>query len=175
VTLDSYSYMYSSFSVSPDMSSTTKSDIGYDIWVNNWAGEIMIQHQLINIPPCTSYASKVIATNVQFGGTNGVPVQTWNLCQFGIPPTNWMEIVWQITDPGGTNNFGVSSSSVDIYAMLKYLEGNTACYNTSGVGQACMPTGSTFTSTEYGFEISSTGGLSKNFTVNDFTLTSSKP
>lgn len=57
--------------------------------------------------------------------------------------------------------------------MLKYLEGNTACYSTSGPGSACLPASSTFTSTEYGFEISSTGGLSKQFTVNSFTLTAS--
>lgn len=82
-TLDSYSYMYSSFSETPDTSSTTVSDIGFDIWMNNWANEIMIQHQVVNIVPCTQFATHVVATNVTFGGSNGVPQKTWNLCQFG--------------------------------------------------------------------------------------------
>jgi hypothetical protein len=172
-TLDSYSYMYSSFSETPDTSSTTVSDIGFDIWMNDWANEIMIQHQVINIVPCTSFATHVVATNVTFGGSNGVPQNTWNLCQFGNEGSGSVELVWQATDPSGGSNFGFSSGSVDIYSMLEYLEDNTACYSSSGSGSACLPAGSTFTSTEYGFEISSTGGLSKTFTVNSFTLTAS--
>ncbi|MGA2207893.1 MAG: hypothetical protein ABSG10_14290, partial [Terracidiphilus sp.] len=65
------------------------------------------------------------------------------------------------------------SGGVDIYAMLKYLEGNTACYSSSGPGTACLPAGSTFTQTTYGWEITSTGGLSKTFTVNSLTYTAS--
>ena len=172
-TLDSYSYMYSSFSETPDTSSTTVSDIGFDIWMNDWANEIMIQHQVVNIVPCTSFATHVVATNVTFGGSNGVPQKTWNLCQFGNEGSGSVELIWQLTDPGDSSNFGFSSGSVDIYSMLKYLESNTACYSSSGSGSACLPASSTFTSTEYGFEISSTGGLSKQFTVNSFTLTAS--
>jgi hypothetical protein len=175
VTLDSYSYMYSSFSVSPDTSSTTVSDIGYDLWLNNWGNEVMIQHQLINIPNCTTFATHVPATNVQFGGSYGVPTNTWNLCQFGNEGSGSVELIWEITGASGSKNFGFSSGSVDMYAMLKWLENSTACYSSSGSGSACLKASSTMTSTEYGFEISSTGGLSKNFTVNNFTVTSSKP
>jgi hypothetical protein len=174
-TLDSYSYMYSSFSVTPDTSSTTVSDIGFDIWMNNWANEIMIQHQVVNIIPCTQFATYVVATNITFGGSHGVPQETWNLCQFGNEGSGSVELIWQITDPNGGSNFGFSSGSVDIYAMLEWLENSTACYSSSGPGSACLPASSTFTSTEYGFEISSTGGLSKQFSLNNFTLTSSKP
>ena len=172
-TLDSYSYMYSSFSETPDTSSTTVADIGFDIWMNDWANEIMIQHQVINITPCTNFATYVIATNVSFGGSNGVPTQTWNLCQFGDEGSGSVELIWQYTDPGGGSNFGTSSTSVDIYSMLKWLEGNDVCKTSSGSDADCLQASSTFTSTEYGFEISSTGGLSKNFTVNSFTLTAS--
>jgi hypothetical protein len=175
VTLDSYSYMYSSFSVSPDTSSTTVSDIGYDLWLNDWGNEVMIQHQLINIPNCTTFATHVVATSVQFGGSYGVPTNTWNLCQFGNEGSGSVELIWEITGPNGSKNFGFSSGSVDMYAMLKWLENSTACYSSSGPGSACLKSGSTMTSTEYGFEISSTGGLSKNFTLDSFTVTSSKP
>ncbi len=175
VTLDSYSYMYSSFSVSPDTSSTTVSDIGYDLWLNDWGNEVMIQHQLINIPNCTTFATHVPATNVSFGGSYGVPTNTWNLCQFGNEGSGSVELIWEITGASGSKNFGFSSGSVDMYAMLKWLENSTACYSSSGSGSACLKASSTMTSTEYGFEISSTGGLSKNFAVNSFTVTSSKP
>ena len=172
-TLDSYSYMYSSFSEVPDTSSTTVSDVGYDIWMNNWANEIMLQHQLINTPACTTFATHVVATNVSFGGSNGVPTQTWNLCQFGNEGSGSVELVWQITGPGGSKNFGVSSSSVDIYSMLKWLEGNAACYSSSGAGSVCLPVRSTFTQTAYGFEISGTGGLSRQFMVKNWTQAAS--
>ena len=150
-TLDSYSYMYSSLSTTPDTASTTVTDAGYDNWMNDWANEVMIQTQLINTEPCTGYFAHTVATSVSFGGTNGVPVNTWNLCQSANYPGT-VELVWQLTDPGGSKNFGDSSISVDIYAMLKYLEGNTACYSSSGPG---------------------TGGLNKQFTVNSLTFTAS--
>jgi hypothetical protein len=157
-TLDSYSYMYSSFATTPDTSSTTVGDYGFDIWMNNWAQEIMIQHQLVNTPACTTWMT-VLATNVSFGGSYGVPVQTWNLCRNGGAGS---EIVWQITGASGSKNFGVSTSSVDIYAMLKYLENH-----------GYLATGSTFTQTCEGFEISTTGGLSKTFTLSNWTQTAS--
>jgi hypothetical protein len=170
--LDSYSYMYSSLSTTPDTSSTTKTDAGYDNWMNDWANEVMIQTQLINSSSCTGYFLHTVATNVQFGGSYGIPVNTWNLCQGSNYPGT-VELVWQITGPNGSTNFGDSSISVDIYAMLKYLEGNTACYSSSGPGTACLPAGSTFTQTTFGWEISGTGSLSKQFTVNSLTFTAS--
>jgi hypothetical protein len=171
-TLDSYSYMYSSLSTTPDTSSTTVTDAGYDNWMNNWANEVMIQTQLINDSRCTDYFLHTVVSNVQFGGTNGIPTNTWNLCQSANYPGT-VELVWQLTDSNDSKNFGISSGGVDIYAMLKYLEGNTACYSSSGPGTACLPAGSTFTQTTYGWEITSTGGLSKTFTVNSLTYTAS--
>jgi hypothetical protein len=158
-TLDSYSYMYSSFASTPDTSSTTVSDAGFDIWLNNWGQEVMIQTQLINTSVCTGWTT-VLATNVSFGGSNGVPTATWNLCKNGSASN--AELIWQYTDPSGSKNFGQSSSSVDIYAMLKYLENN-----------GIIASGSTFTQTCYGFEISTTGGLTKEFSVSNWTQTAS--
>ncbi len=81
-TLDSYSYMYSSYSTTPDTSSTTVMDSGFDNWMNDWDNEVMFQVQVVNGAPCTGWTT-VIATNVQFGGSYGVPTNTWNLCQNG--------------------------------------------------------------------------------------------
>ncbi len=170
-TLDSYSYMYSSYSTTPDTSSTTVMDSGFDDWMNDWANEVMFQVQVVNGSPCTGWTT-VIATNVQFGGSNGVPVNTWNLCQNGTFGSSNPELIWQLTDPGGSQNFGDSSGGVDIYAMLKYLEGNDICKTSSGTTD-CLPAGSTFTQTVFGFEINGTGSLSKTFTVNNWTVTAS--
>jgi hypothetical protein len=159
-TVDSYSYMYSSFATTPDTSSATVMDAGYDIWLNNWAQEVMIQTQLVNTSVCTGWTT-VLATNVSFGGTHGVPTATWNLCKNGGASN--AELIWQYTDPGGGKNFGQSSSSVDIYAMLEYLESH-------GYG---ISAGATFTQTCFGFEISTTGGSTKNFTVSNWTQTAS--
>ena len=57
--------------------------------------------------------------------------------------------------------------------MLKWLENSTACYSSSGTGTACLPAGSTFTQTTFGWEINGTGSLSKTFTVNNWTVTAS--
>ena len=171
-TLDSYSYMYSSFSTTPDTASTTVTDAGYDNWMNNWANEVMFQTQLINDSRCTDYFLHTVASSVSFGGTNGIPVNTWNLCQSANYPGT-VELVWQLTDPSDSKNFGISSGGVDIYAMLKWLENSTACYSSSGPGTACLPAGSTFTQTTYGWEITGTGSLSKTFTVNSLTFTAS--
>ena len=55
--------------------------------------------------------------------------------------------------------------------MLKYLEGNTACFSSSGTGSVCLPTGSTLTQTTLGMEVSSTAGTNQQFTLSDWTMT----
>jgi hypothetical protein len=100
----------------------------------------------------------LLASNVQFGGTNGVPVKTWNLCKNGSSST--AELVWEPTNSGGAY-FGFSSGSVDIKAMIQYLISNSIEWSSStGLGAI-----------DYGFEICSTGGTGQTFTVNSFTLT----
>ena len=169
-TLDSFSEIVGAFSESAPSSSTgTVSDIGYDLWFNDWASEIMIQHQNINTDVCTDWTT-VIATDVQFGGSNGVPVTHWNLCQNGTFGSSNPELIWQYYATAGSKNFGESSGSVDIYAMLKYLEGNNICKTASGTTD-CLPASSTFTQFGYGFEISTTDGTTQQFTVNSLTQT----
>ena len=55
-----------------------------DIWLNNWGNEVMIQHDIVNRGTCP------VAATATFGGSGGVPVQNWNLCQFGT------ELIWQL-------------------------------------------------------------------------------
>jgi hypothetical protein len=155
-TVGSFSALYSSFSESAPSSSPTVGDYGYDIWSNNGL-EVMIQHQVAGEGPCQNYMT-LLGSNLSFGGTNGVPVMTWNLCKNGS--SNTSELVYQPTNSGGSY-FGFSSGSVDIKAMLEYLISNGIEWSSStGLGAI-----------DYGFEISTTGGTSKTFAVNSFTLT----
>jgi hypothetical protein len=169
-TLDSFTEIVGAFSeTAPAATTGTVSDIGYDMWFNDWASEIMIQHQNINTDVCTDWTT-VIATDVKFGGTNGVPVEYWNLCQNGTFGSSNPELIWQYYATAGSKTFGESSGSVDIYAMLKYLEGNAICKTATGT-TACLPASSTLTQFGYGFEISTTDGTTQQFTVNSLAQT----
>ncbi len=169
-TLDSFTEIVGSFSeTAPSASTGVVSDIGYDMWFNDWASEVMIQHQNINTDVCTDWTT-VIATDVEFGGSNGVPDAYWNLCQNGTFGSSNPELIWQYYAAAGSKTFGESSGSVDIYSMLKYLEGHDICKTSSGTTD-CLPTGSTLTQFGYGFEISTTDGANQTFTVNSLTQT----
>ena len=151
--LSSWSSIYSSFSenLAGDANSGSVAEAAYDIWLNNWANEVMIQTDFVGDamrPRCSG--SQVIAT-VPFGGSGGVPAQNWNLCQFGS------ELIWQF--PTGTNE---SSGSVDMLAMLTWLEDN-------GKGKY-LPRNSGLTALSFGFEICSTGGQPETFRLSHFSI-----
>lgn len=157
--INSFSYMYSSFVSTVPTTSGTIEDSGYDMWFNSYGNEVMIQNQVVNRSACTQYMT-VLATNLSFGGSHGVPTNKWNLCRNGGAGS---ELVFQWVPPTGTStNFGVSSGTVDIYGMLSYLGTNGYLASTS-----------TITAIQYGFEIGSTGGTTEDFYVDAFSLTAS--
>ena len=87
--LSAYASIYSAFSENMNATSKTSAWAAYDIWLGSgtssaWSGEVMIQHNYANNGACTFEAT------ASFGGSGGVPVQTWNLCQFGS------ELVWKL-------------------------------------------------------------------------------
>jgi hypothetical protein len=146
--LSSFGSVVSSFSeTSPGAGASNRNnyDTGFDLWLNQWNNEVMIQMD--------NYGSQSVGTcpfiaTATFGGSNGVPVQRWGLCQFGS------ELIWQFT--GGHEPTG----SVDILSMLTWLE--DARY---------LPAASTVTAFSYGFEICSTGGQNETFRLNSFSIT----
>jgi len=149
--LTSFSSIYSSFSETMNPTAGTRAEAAYDIWLNNWNNEVMIQHDMVNRGgPC----GPTLAT-VSFGGNGGVPVKSWILCQYGS------ELIWQVAGTGDV--YGEQSGSVDILAMLTWLVNN----------HGYLPQGSSLTAVGYGFEICSTGGVDETFQVKSFTLTSS--
>jgi len=146
--LTGFSSIYSGFSENMHPNSGTVAWAAYDIWLNNWNNEVMIQHDFSfngGNGPC-DLTPPVIAT---FGGSGGVPVQTWHLCKFGS------ELIWQLN--GG--NAREKSGTVDLLAMLTWL-----------MRHGYLPQGSGLTDISYGFEICSTGGRPETFAVSHFSL-----
>ena len=150
--LSTWSSMVSSYSVSLNAYSGTVGEAAYDLWLDNWNDEVMIQTDFAgdSLRPRCDVNGDVITTQT-FGGTNGVPVWRWNLCQFGH------ELIWQ--PPTGTN---YSSGKVDVMAMLTWLEKNG--------GGKYLPAKPTLTALSFGFEICSTGGRNQTFQVNNFSF-----
>jgi len=139
-----FSQIRSSFSENMNATAGTSAWATYDLWFNNWDIEVMIQHDFAGNGPCDFVATQ------SFGGSNGVPVQTWGLCKFGS------ELIWKLK--GGNEQTG----SVDILSMITWLQNH-----------GYMPSNSTITDLSYGFEICSTGGKDENFQVNSFSITAS--
>lgn len=115
----------------------------YDLWFNNWADEVMIQPDITanSDYDCTAAATATF---------NGTP---WHLCLFGS------ERVWKIgADDSNHAAVNESAGSIDVLAMLKYMEAN-----------GYLPAASVWTAGSFGFEVCDTEGTDQTFAVNDFT------
>jgi len=149
--LSSFSSILSSFAENMNPKTGTSAEAAYDIWLNDWHNEVMIQHDMFDRGgPC----GPVLAT-VSFGGNGGVAPHDWILCQYGS------ELIWQVAGQG--NRYGEPSGSVDVLAMLRWLEDHGGY----------LPKGSSLTAIGYGFEICSTGGADEVFEVSGFSIASS--
>lgn len=173
--LSRFTSMYSSFAEAMDLNSNTSAEAAYDIWLNGYHNEVMIW---TDISHRSSAGCSATLGQAVFGGSYGIPKHLWDLWRCGS------EIVWQLNQPAlrlhGTTNdqhagsrfphesveignpevYGITRGSVDIYAMLEWL-----------VTNGYLPSKSTLTQLEYGFEIASTGGVSERFQVTGWSLT----
>jgi hypothetical protein len=140
--LSSFSSLYSSFSENMNATGATSAWAAYDIWLNGGSNEVMIQHDFADNGACSG-------PSATFGGSGGVPVQHWYLCQFGS------ELVWKLTGDE-------QSGSVDILSMLTWLESH-----------GYLSKNSTLESIGYGWEIASTGGVNEKFQVNSYSISAS--
>lgn len=145
--LSSFTKIISSYSEQMNPNPGTQAWAAYDIWLNNWANEIMIHHDLARFNP---YDSTPVARNIPFGGSNGVPVLNWQLHLYGSA-----EYVWQPNN----NAFNVQVGSVDILEMLTWM-----------ITNGFLPSVNTLTAIGYGWEFCSTGGIDEFFKVSAFTL-----
>lgn len=147
--LSSFHSIVSSFAESMPHNSGTSGWAAFDLWFNNWNDEVMIQHDFTDNGACGAVATHT------FGGSNGVPAQTWHLCVFGS------ERVWKLgTDDNHLQD--EQSGSVDILSMVTWMENN-----------GYLPRNSTVTDLSYGFEICSTGGKPENWSVSRFSISAS--
>jgi len=153
--LSGFSSITSSFAETMPHNTATSAWAAFDLWFNNWNDEVMIQHDFTGRYPCT------YAAVAQFGGSNGVPVQTWGLCTFGS------ERIWTLAPDGSKAGDSAtraeSSGSVDIKAMVEWLENPSAPDH--------IQANSTITNLSYGWEIASTGGQPETFQVSSYSLT----
>ena len=152
--VDSYSQITSSFSESFPHNGRTHAHAMFDLWFNNWANEVMVQYDFSNDAPCEGSWPEV-ATNVSFGGSNGVPVQTWHLCT----GNGGKSTVWKLGAADGAQEQSESSGTIDILSMVKYLE-----------KKGYLPAKSKWTAISMGWEIASTGGQSETFSGSGFTV-----
>lgn len=142
-TLADFSSIYSSFAEHMHAQGGTSAEASYDIWLNDWKNEVMIQHDIVNRATCP------VSGTATFGGSGGVPVRHWNLC------VNGSELIWQLSGAAE------QSGRVDVLGMLTWL-----------VRHRYLPHGTGLTAISYGFEICSTGGRPETFTVSRFTISS---
>jgi hypothetical protein len=175
--LSSFTYLYSSFGDDMNANANTDAEAAYDIWLNGYSNEVMIWNDISNRGGANYYGGCTpnLAAQVVFGGSHGVPKHLWNLAKCGS------ELVWQLDQtaltlcnawpptPGTTpesinvgngNVYGITRGSVDVLAMLTWLMNN-----------GYLPTDTTLTQLEYGFEIASTGGQNEKFQVTHWTVT----
>ena len=125
------------------------SEAAYDTWWNNYADEIMVQHDMIDSSGLRGGFPTL--TQATFGGTNGIPVHTWNLGIFGS------EIIWQLADGVVNGVGGITSGSIDYRAMMNWLADRG--YLKNGLL-------STFSGFGYGWEICSTNGTDQLYRCN---------
>jgi hypothetical protein len=151
--LSHWRYIYSSFSESSDTSTNTVDDTGYDIWLNKYADEVMIQHEVAGHGQCDG--GSPVAGPIKFGGTHHVAVKSWFLCQYGS------ELIWQLRSPKDAWTFGIGHGRVDILSMLKWL-----------LKYQYLKANSSLNQIDYGFELSSTNGLDEMFAVKALTIKS---
>jgi hypothetical protein len=143
--VDDYTSITSSFSHAFPHNAQTAGWAAYDLWLNDWGNEVMVQ---TDISANSDYYCS-IAASATF---NGDP---WHLCIWGN------QRIWKHgTDEAHLIN--QSSGTLDIKAMLVWLEQH---------GQ--LPAGSTWSGASYGFEVCQTGGVDATFQVNGFSWTAS--
>jgi hypothetical protein len=146
-TVSSYTTLSSSFAEDMHATAGTDAEAAYDIWLNNWADEVMIQHDFSPLRPRCGTTLATVAFAEPGTGTR----QNWNYCQYGS------ERIWQLA--GGSEQSG----SVNILAMLSWL-----------MAMGRLPQNSTLTSIGYGFEICSTGSRQEMFTISRYSISMAK-
>lgn len=150
VPLSDYASVYSSFTETMNATSKTSAWATYDISIGQGGGtssvaDVMIENDFANSGGCSGGATAT------FGGSGGVPVQSWHLCQYGT------ELAWMLT--GGSEQSG----TVDVLGMLRWLVSHGYLAEDAGLFKI-----------SYGWQICSTGGQNETFGVSRFSISTTR-
>ncbi len=128
------------------------SEAAYDTWFNNYADEVMVQHDMVD--PDNLRGGFPSIGSATFGGTGGIPVHNWNLGIFGT------EIIWQLADGVVNGVGGIQDGAIDFRAMVNWLADRG--YLVNGLASPVTAVG-------YGWEICSTNAQDYLYRCNGFT------
>jgi hypothetical protein len=145
--ISSLSSLSSTYAQTMPHDSATIAQAAWDIWLTSNSGhpnEIMVW--VDNVNRRSGGATQKASLNI--GG------QDWTLYQYGAG-----ELIWSLGAPGTFAHQG--SGTVDLLALLRWLQNNGYASSGARIGQI-----------QFGWEICSTGGVSKTFTVNSYNLKS---
>jgi Glycosyl hydrolase family 12 len=145
--ISSLSSLSSTYAQTMPHDSATIAQAAWDIWLTSNSGhpnEIMVW--VDNVNRRSGGATEKASTKI--GG------QDWTLYQFGAG-----ELIWSLGAPGTFTRQG--SGTVDLLALLHWLQNNGYASSDARIGQI-----------QFGWEICSTGGVSKTFTVSSYNLKS---
>jgi hypothetical protein len=164
--VNSFSQITGTVAENMNATANTSSWAMYDNWLNNWNDEVMIQYDFAGNGDCTPVAT------AQFGGSNGVPVQTWHLCDFTSPGDSGQTLDWKLGAGEGSKKQSEPGGSFDLLAMTQWLETHTAPADQQLGGYTTyLPAASSWTAISNGWEIASTGGVSETYSMSNYGLT----
>jgi hypothetical protein len=141
VPLSSYTSLTSSFTETMNPHSGTLSEAAFDLWLNNWNDEVMIWNDNYG----EDLSDDTDMGSVAFDGQN------FEVYRNG-PLGNGEELIVSLDS-------NEQSGTIDILSTLKWLE-----------GKGYLPSGSTLTSIDYGWEILSTGGQNETYQLSSFCI-----
>jgi hypothetical protein len=141
VPLSSYTSLTSSFTEAMNPHSGTLSEAAFDLWLNNWNDEVMIWNDNYG----EDLSDDTDMGSVAFGGQN------FEVYRNG-PLGNGEELIVSLDS-------NEQSGTIDILSTLKWLE-----------SKGDLPSGSTLTSIDYGWEILSTGGQNETYQLSSFCI-----
>ena len=134
-TVDNFTNIVATVNDTIPSNSSTGVEAGFLIYLDSWGKQIEIQHYVEKETTCNG--TTPVKTSIQFGGSYGVPTNSWDLCYTGSM------YYWQIVGSG--SSWGFTSGSMELVSMIKYLETN-----------GYLPTSSTINDARYGFMIYTT-------------------